>query len=373
MRLIIRCTLAVLLLLPIPAYPCAMLSLVEDGQVLFGNNEDEQRRGVIWFVPGDGERLGRVNVGFNDDFAQGSMNERGLAFDSAVVNSIPWPESEGKEAPHNLLELVMNSCGTVTEALAMFERYHCRHLAEAQFFFADASGDSAVVAGLPGGGLSVVRAEDGLNLATNNRLEASGYRCQRFVRVHQSMTATAEQAPRERVRLALESIHQRQPTFFTSYANIFDLKAREVLVYNLGNFEEVVTFNLDEELSKGKMSHRLRKLFDGSPSPKDFKENPRKIVTRIEVPEEVLARYAGEYLVKANAQIPEAMVLQVTVSGGRLQVARQGGDQPLVVYPESETGFRAEGRGEQLVFDLDGDQVNGFDLYAGGHLYAVRQ
>lgn len=68
--------LAVAWLLSVQAHACSMFTLVRDGVVLMGNNEDFVEPGYVWFVPPVEGRLGRVNFGFKGDrFAQGSMNE----------------------------------------------------------------------------------------------------------------------------------------------------------------------------------------------------------------------------------------------------------------------------------------------------------
>ena len=81
------------------ANACAMFSMVSGDTVLMGNNEDYIKPGYIWFVPAEGETLGRVNFGFSDKFAQGSMNEKGLCFDAAVVGKVPYTPDPAKPTP----------------------------------------------------------------------------------------------------------------------------------------------------------------------------------------------------------------------------------------------------------------------------------
>ena len=119
-----------------------MFTLVRDGTVLMGNNEDFVKPGYVWFVPAADGRLGSANFGFKNRFVQGSMNEKGLCFDAAE---------------------------------ALFQEYNCKHLAHSHFMLADASGASMVVEWLPDSGLNIVRREGDYQLITNTRLAESGF------------------------------------------------------------------------------------------------------------------------------------------------------------------------------------------------------
>ncbi len=224
----LRCTCITLVLLAVAAeFPnrtaaCTIFSIVRDGDVLMGNSEDFTKRGAIRFVPASEGKLGRVNVsfhstlGFVDDFAQGSMNEQGLAFDAAVVAKVPWEADPNKETPQNLIDDIMDRCGTVSEAVELFRKFNCPYLAEAQFLFADATGASAVITwSSSGDGLSVVRRDGPVLVATNTRLSPGSYRCVRSVRATRELSAT-DVSPFDAARNALNAIHQRGPGAFTS-------------------------------------------------------------------------------------------------------------------------------------------------------------
>ncbi len=51
---------------------CSVFCVVRAGKVLFCNNEDYIKPGFIWFVPAAEGRFGRVNLGFEDQFAKGA-------------------------------------------------------------------------------------------------------------------------------------------------------------------------------------------------------------------------------------------------------------------------------------------------------------
>jgi len=357
------------LLISAEAVPCAMFTLVRDGQVLFANNEDWYEPGVIWFQRGRGGDYGRVNVGFDDDFAQGSMNEAGLAFDSSALNEVPWQADPDKNTPRNLLEQIMNECATVEEVLAYFERYNCTHLAKAQFMFADATGDAAIVAWLPDTGLSITRIEDGLLLMTNTRLEASGYRCPRFMKATQVLGKQPD-AVVDTAAEALEAIHQHGPQAFTSYSTIYDLKTRTVYLYNLADFSEAVTFDLTEELErKRRHVHKMAELIPNGRTVDAMKSMPQRTAwdTRITLDSAALQRYAGVY-----SPVPDIEVRVETDGKGGLTVHNPG-QEPATLFPETQTTFRIAPDRGQVSFDVGPDgTVKGFTLHKQQDIYAGR-
>ena len=87
---------------------CTLFTIVQNDIVLMANNEDFTKQGAVWFIPARDGKFGRVNVGFHnifgrpEEFAQGSMNQQGLAFDAAVVAKIPRKPDPNKETPDNL-------------------------------------------------------------------------------------------------------------------------------------------------------------------------------------------------------------------------------------------------------------------------------
>jgi hypothetical protein len=348
---------------------CSIFTVVRDGQVLMGNNEDYILPGVVWFVPATEGILGRVNVGFDTDFAQGSMNEKGLSFDGAALQPIAWEPDPDKETPPNLIEKIMNECATVAEAIEYFQKYNCPFMKNSQLMFADATGDSAVISWLPEKGLSVVRIDGDHQVVTNNRLEASGYRCQRFVKAEQTL-AERKDASLETMTAVMESVHNRGPAAFTSYSTVYDLKNKKMFIYNLANFEEVVELDVLAELAKGSKKYPMRKLFDNSPKLKDIKKGAQrsKWETRITLDSTTLDRYVGSY---APDEAPDIR-LRVERENNELRVINPG--QPAAhLFPETETQFRVKPDRGQVSFHLDADgTVTGFTLHKQNDQHAKR-
>lgn len=373
--LILGCIVAAFNGLPSSARACTIFSIVDGDVVLMGNNEDFNKRGAVWFVPGKDGRFGRVNFGFHgmfgrrENFAQGSMNEKGLAFDAAVTAKVPWVEDPAKETPDNLLEKIMNECSTVAEAVEYFRKYNCRYLAESQFLFADASGASCIVTWLRDNRLSVVYRDSPALVATNTRLEPSGYRCQRWTRASKELSIDGL-PPFERARRALQAVHQHGPGGFTSYSCIYDLRRQRVFLYNLTNFEEVVELNLHAELAEGSSSHLLKDLFRRSPSLKEIKSKPQRMAysTRIQLSAQELKQFEGTYSPKVAPHIR----VRIEATDDGLRVHNPG--QPAAeLFPEAPTVFRLAPDRGQVSFQRAGNgTVISLTLHKGQDVVAQR-
>ncbi|PCJ52056.1 MAG: hypothetical protein COA73_16625 [Candidatus Hydrogenedentota bacterium] len=351
-----------------PSQACSIFTVVRDGQVLMGNNEDYIKPGVIWFVPGRKNRLGRVNVGFDTGFAQGSMNEKGLAFDGAAVSPIAWEPDPDKKTPKNLVEKIMNECGTVAEAIQYFETYNAPFLKDAQLMFADATGDSMVVAFVPGKGITYTRGDGDHNLVTNNRLEASGYRDQRYMKASQVL-AERKDASLETMVAVMDAVHQRGPGGFTSYSTVYNLKERKIHLFNLTDFGNVITLDLAEELAKGRHSTRMSAMFKDGLTLRDVKSGEQRLKwdTRIALSQAELKNLAGIYTPSEASDVE----IRVEVAGEGLKVIVAG--QPdAELYPEMPTVFRISPDRGQVTFHLNEDGTpEGFTLQRDVDLHAV--
>ena len=61
---------------------CTIFVLTEPGKTLFFNNEDYSNPATrMWFLPGGKDFYGVAYLGYNDNWAQGGVNTKGLAFD----------------------------------------------------------------------------------------------------------------------------------------------------------------------------------------------------------------------------------------------------------------------------------------------------
>ncbi len=358
-----------------PGFACTVFTISTPTIVLMGNNEDFTKLGAIWFVPGRDGKLGRVNVGFHDGFgkvetfAQGSMNEKGLAFDAMVVGKVAWQQDPAKQTPRNLADQIIDKCETVAEAIDYFRKYNCPYLANTQFMFADASGASAVIAWEPNRGLSVVNGKGAFQIATNTRLAATGYRCQRFMRVTQELNA-AQSLDIEAARRSLQAVHQHGPGGFTSYACIYDLRNRMIYLYNLTNYDEAVSFDLTEQLAKGQASHLMKNLFKSSPSIQEVQSGTQRVNfgTRIELGRDQLEKFVGEY---SPDVAPEIRVRIEATDEGLL--VHNPGQSVAKLFPETKTIFRIAPDRGQVSFEVsETGQASGLTLHKGQDVKATR-
>lgn len=362
-------TTCLVCLVTYPAYACAMFTVVEpDGEVYFANNEDYIKPGYVWFEPGKHEKLGRVNFGFDDRFVQGSMNERGLCFDAAALPEVPWSKDPNKKDIKNLIELIMERCGTVDEALAKFDEYNCQHLASGQFMFADATGASAVVTWDPRGRISIVKRKEPFLLITNDRLEWSGLRDERFVLADRMLRGGTASGV-EGCAKVLSAIRQCGKDAYTSYSNVFDPKALQIHVYALGNYDEMRTFDLRAELEKGAHRFALKDLFSKGATLDEVLAMPRReYPTEITLAPQLLAKYAGTY-----ACTEPAFKVDVTVDGVRGLLFHPEGQGTVGLKPESETGFRFRETFGTVTFKLGTDGVvEGMTVHRPGDVFLQR-
>jgi hypothetical protein len=238
---------------------CTAFCAKAGDHVLVGNNEDSDNpRTRLWFVPADGSRHGRLYVGYDDLFPQGGMNDRGLWFDGFVAPRVQ--DGRGQRRPRfsgNLLDEAMATCATVAEVVALFERYDRDFLESAVVMFADASGDAASIERY-----AVVRKTGPHFVQTN---------------FHQS--GATRRGPGDRYRLAttmlgqagdaishdlfvdvLAATRQTGP-YRTVYSNVYDLTTRRMTLFQPDDPARTVTFNLEEELAKGRRVLEIPALF----------------------------------------------------------------------------------------------------------------
>ncbi len=237
-----------LVLLSLPAAACTGLVLQDDERVLVGNNEDWfNPRTKIWFIQPAGDRYGSVIFGFDNYYPQGGMNQKGLFFDGFALKSKPVEEPAAKPRFRgNLIKEVMATCGTVAEALALFDRYSLGFMDHFQLFFADATGDAAIVEAN-----AVVRKQGDHQVVTNFRqseTDPGKISCWRYLTA-QKLLADCGDDRLDCIRDILAATHN-EGDYPTLYSNIYDLTARRVHVYHFQDFNEAVVIDLENELAR---------------------------------------------------------------------------------------------------------------------------
>ncbi len=216
--------------------------------MLAGNNEDWLDKDTfVWFLPAQPGKYGRVCYGFETAHPQGGMNERGLFFDWFASGGQTAPQPQGKQAyPGDLGDALLEQCATVGEALALYERYHDANLGYATMLLAGAAGDMATVGwDWQAGRMQVTRGAACMAIGVG-----AG-------RLAQSLPSTPVTTKDFAYQLLLSSSDQ------TLYSTVSNLKTGEITLYNLGQFDQSVSFRLSDELLRGRHIYRIPALFPG--------------------------------------------------------------------------------------------------------------
>lgn len=263
-KMYVACTLICTLLHFVSAQACTIFVLEDAEQVLFCNNEDcKNLHTRVWFVPAGKHRLGCGYVGLRNQWAQGGMNTKGLAFDGVagftldgVADASPiLMQPRLKRVRGNPTERMLESCADVDEAIAFWSHLKMPFF-NATLMVADRSGAVAVI-GFKSGSLHVVRGK-GCGAWGWNGEVASKLINQNSVPV---ITNAAMILDRSR----------SQGEYATRYSNIFDLRTGEMALYDFSKSPTATTLSLAKEVEKG------RHFYDMPQIQGQLKENPRRL------------------------------------------------------------------------------------------------
>jgi penicillin V acylase-like amidase (Ntn superfamily) len=359
------------------AHSCTAFLASHGDIVLAGNNEDYVNpQTKVWFVPADDGRFGRVYFGFDNLSPEGGMNERGLFFDGfataprKVVRSTDKPVYTGA-----LIDKVMAECATVEEVLAVFEQYNLEFMERAMLMFGDATGDSAIIEGD-----DVVRKQGRFQVVTNfyqSQTPAGQEPCERY-RIAVKILEEADEVSVPLCRRVLSAVHV-EGGGATLYSNIYDLRRRRVYLYHFHNFENVVVFDLAEELKKGKRILDLPSLFPPTFAAEEFARRQlraleeKKGLRRVDIDPGLLDRYVGRYQL-SSGPIP-GLVVTMLKEGDRLFVEVPGMGK-VELCPESPADFfyLTFGGLLKLTFTEDDEgRVTGFEADMNGQKVKARR
>lgn len=242
-------------------HACTIVVKADAATILVGNNEDYyDPRTRLWFIPGTDELHGRVIWGYDryTNPSQGGMNERGLFIDINAVSFTGWRDDpEIPNANDDIVDQVLANCATLAEVVRFFET-HDTYLDYVKYVVADARGDSAVFEWLDDK-LHVIRRTGDYQISTNylSPKEHTEIRYQISKEILSSQEAPTVDLIRKVLSATAYDVYFAQ----TLYSTICDLKNRRFYLYHFHYFEEVVEFDLTEELRRGKASHEIPSLF----------------------------------------------------------------------------------------------------------------
>lgn len=233
---------------------CTIFVLADADRVLFCNNEDcKNSHTRVWFVPATKNRLGCVYVGLRNQWAQGGMNTKGLAFDGVagislegVTNATPVAlQPKKRRVRGNPSERMLESCGSVDEAIAFYENHKEPTFSYATIMVADRSGAFAVL-GAKDGRLHVLKGEGSAAWGWHGSIASK--------QISQNPTPVVTNAAN------ILDAARSQDEYATRYSNVFDLESGEVFLFLFADGPDPMSLNLAEELSKGRHYYDMREI-----------------------------------------------------------------------------------------------------------------
>ncbi|OFX86015.1 MAG: hypothetical protein A2W99_16585 [Bacteroidetes bacterium GWF2_33_16] len=284
---------------------CTAFYYAKGEKVIIGNNEDWNNPfSMIWFVPANEKEYGRVYFGFKEGGFQGAINDQGLWFDGFALKYKPSESSSNKDVYNgNIIEKVLKEYSTVDEVINEFKKYNLQFLSSSMFIFGDRFGNSAIIEQD-----SIIKRTGHYQISTNFRqseLKEDSITDKRYNYAREIIRKN-DQVTVDIARNILSTTHQ-EGKYPTQYSYICDLNEGKIYLYHFHNFENVVVFNLKEELKKGKHSYEIQSLFPKSYAAERYKEpivdsiNARLASkTIVSVNERVYNKYVGIYEVDPN-------------------------------------------------------------------------
>lgn len=301
--------------------PCTLVSVCRNGFVVMGVNEDASpdHRTKVWFREREEGRFGYLCFGFADGFAQGGMNEQGLAVAWAAGYPSDWRRSpDMRDYPGNLSLKILAECRSVEEALSLYERYNQPDFQYARTMLADRTGRSAVI-GWGGGKINIV--------PKRGEFQVAGFGAPVVERLMRGeIPATVEGL------MAVMTKSRQKGETPTRYSVVYDLARGEATVFNIERrpasfFGKLlgrrkagrkILLNLGRELKKGNHTYHLSSLFDELGRPPRIDGSS---LMAVEAEPEAWSRYEGRF------ESPAGLIASV----------RTGGPHLLLEWPPNET------------------------------------
>lgn len=182
------------------------------------------------------------------------------------------PEKSFSSSTHGgLYYRILWDAANVTEAIEIARNYDLKELSY-QILVADSSGDAAIISPGPDGELAFSRkepAEDYLVASIYNYETPESYIGDDSFRRYDTAVSALENLENStdstiaQCRSILESVHRQssvQLGAYTAYSSLFDLQTGVAYIYYLSQFDEVIEFSMDDELTKGQHYYRLSDL-----------------------------------------------------------------------------------------------------------------
>ena len=241
--------------------------------VLTGRNGDSKNLNIIMHVlPSSNGKHGRIFLGAEDQggfYYTTGMNEHGLWYGSTgLYDGAALPERHDIKNYHNkpvwpyeLTAKVMEECATVDEAIAIYTKYFSPYW-NGHTLFVDKQGNSVIVEFGEKDVAFVRRSGDHqvmTNFPNSDTLNARWYDCYRY-KTADCMLSEGQEISIEFFRSVCDAVHLggANPT---GLSTVYDVTNGNLYVYYFHNYEEVLVFNVNDELAKGEKFYRLSNYF----------------------------------------------------------------------------------------------------------------
>jgi hypothetical protein len=191
----------------------------------------------IWFVPGSNGSHGCAIVGFDDGIAQGGLNTEGLAFDVVAGYKEKWePDPSVPNVWGNSGRRVLETCGTVKEAVAFYRSHRDPGFSRCKMLVADRTGVSVILG-----------AKDG-----KLQVELS-HQCRGFGYAGQILGKMLAKVPEPTVSNGFNILRAclQKGQYATKYSNVFDLKSGDIFLVSFPGGDDEAKLNLAVELKNG--------------------------------------------------------------------------------------------------------------------------
>ena len=236
------------------SYACSMFKITLHGKTMVGNNEDYWNPNTrIWFEKGKAGEYGVAYVGFDNFWPQGGMNEAGLIFDGFGMPYLTIKDTaEKKELNWNFLKEIMQIFSSVDEVKEYFANHKLSGLETSMFLFVDKTGKYLVVEGD-----SLITGNNQYYLLSNfypsqikdyNDIDLPHFQKGKKFLENNRDTSICFCAS------VMDSLHQeRDWGAGTIYTTLYDCQEGTINLYFFHNYNQVVKFNLKQEIEKAIM------------------------------------------------------------------------------------------------------------------------
>lgn len=248
----------------VPAVACTIFIASDKSKVLVGNNEDytPSVRTFLWVRPQQQNANGYVFWGFEEQYPEGGMNDKGLFYDvAALPQKVPLiKDPKRTDFEGYIVESVLRECSTVEDVIKWVSKYNLTWYEKAQIFVADRSGAYAII------NASYIIRPGGQKFALTNynpdNPDNKDFKCWRRNTANQLLNNNAISV--DLFSKTLEQTAQHETDNATLYSQVCDLKNNTIYLYQKGNFSGVKKIILADLLKQGRKDMEMKELFPKS-------------------------------------------------------------------------------------------------------------